>query len=255
MENIEQNLQEEIEEIKKIKKESPKIIKLLKKILNWKIITGIATIICAIPIIYNIFYSEPKEERILSKINKNNIQIKESLKSQKELYGYDSIPFIKAVKEYNECLSNLSSAIAIYHDAYYQEIDYATGYSTIKYRVIALINQTLSAFDNVLTIALKEKLIHKNDINKQEVKSLMKKNKASQKREKEYFLEFAKEQERLAKKDKNSINEEEFIKKLIEKERKIYYNVDDLKFVNATLSFYLKQYNLFNEIITTKYSL
>lgn len=255
MENIEQNLQEEIEEIKKIKKESPKIIKILKKILNWKIITGIATIICAIPIIYNIFYSEPKEERILSEINKNNIQIKESLKSQKELYGYDSIPFIKAVKEYNECLSNLSSAIAIYYDAYYQEIDYATGYSTIKYRVTALINQTLSAFDNVLKIVIKEELIHKNDINKQEVESLMKKNKASQKRNKEYILEFAKEQERLAKKDKNSINEEEFIKKLIETERKMYYDVDDLKFVNATLSFYLKQYNLFNEIIATKYSL
>lgn len=255
MENIEQNLQEEIEEIKKIKKESPKIIKLLKKILNWKIITGIATIICAIPIIYNIFYSEPKEERILSEINKNNIQIKESLKSQKELYDCDSIPFIKAVKEYNECLSNLSSAITIYYDAYDQEIDYVTGYSSIRTRVSKLTNQTSSALNNAFTIALKEKLIHKNDINIQEVVSLIKKNEESLKQNEKYILEFAKDLERLAKKDKNSINEKEFRKKLIEKEIKINYDVADLNCLNAMLSFYLKYYNLFNEIITTKYSL
>lgn len=255
MENIEQNLQEEIEEIKKIKKESPKIIKLLKKILNWKIITGIATIICAIPIIYNIFYSEPKEERILSEINKNNIQIKESLKSQKELYGYDSIPFIKAVKEYNECLSNLSSAIAIYYDAYYQEIDYVTGYSTIRNRVSALTMQTIYAFDNARKIALKEGLIRLSDINIQELISFLNKNKESSKQNNKSILELTKEKERLAKKDKNSINEKEFIKKLIEKEKKINYHVDHLDFINASLSFCLNYSNLFNEIITTKYSL
>lgn len=255
MENIEQNLQEEIEEIKKIKKESPKIIKLLKRILNWKIITGIATIICAIPIIYNIFYSEPKEERILSEINKNNIQIKESLKSQKELYDYDSIPFIKAVKEYNECLSNLSSAIAIYYDAYYQEFDYATGYISIYDKVEALNSQTLLAFINVLGIAVKEKLIYENDINKEEVKSLLGKSEASQKGTEKIILEIDKDKERLEKKGTNSINKEKFIKKLIKKEKKIMYNIDYLNSINATLPFYLKNYNLFNEIITTKYSL
>lgn len=63
MENVEKNTQEDIQEIKKeIKKESPKIIKLLKKILNWKIITGIATIICAIPIICNTFFRNQKKK-------------------------------------------------------------------------------------------------------------------------------------------------------------------------------------------------
>lgn len=255
MENTEQNLQEEIEEIKK---ESPKIIKLLKRILNWKIITGIATIICAIPIIYNIFYSEPKEERILSEINKNNIQIKESLKSQKELYDYDSIPFIKAVKEYNECLSNLSSAIAIYYDAYDQEIDYVTGYSSITNRIFELTIQQLDAFYNVLKIASEEKLIRKNDINIEEVKSLSKKGKKCKKQNENDILEIRKEEERWAKKDKNSINEKEFIafrKERIEREKISSYDVDYLNFINSSLSFYLKCYNLFQEVIFEEYSL
>lgn len=225
-----------------------KIIELLKKNLTWTIIIGIATIIT--PIIVQLVGSKTSpEERLMSEINTNCIQIKDGLKSQKKLDTYDSIPFIKAVKEYNERLLPYVSAVTLYSNAYKQSLGYVTAYLSLGNDCKQSETYLLYSLRNVVAIGTKDskiKAILAKRISIQELTNLYKLAELRQdkweKETKKYIKKYGQIQQKIP-------------KECIQYEKEMTYSEEELVYIKSSTSLYLRCYNLFNEIIDKEYSL
>lgn len=126
------------------------------------------------------------------------------MKLQKKLDNYDSIPFVKAVKEYNEGLTHYLSDVTLYYNAYEQDIDYIGGYSNICIRTRNSMTRALFALYNVISVGGVEPKIRiaLKSISIEEVKHLLEVGKANEERIKEFVDECGKDIEKLKKQGK-----------------------------------------------------